>query len=106
MKKIITILAIVAMSGQSYACGNWALEGSQITGSKYSSGLINLCYYQDLEGSGQTLKMRLPVTKNCPVILDPCPEGGSRTEVTVNQKSGSDNKFDKLMEEYLQMKNK
>lgn len=90
MKKIIIILAIVALSAPVHACGKWVLEGSQITGSKYSSGLVNLCYYQDLEGSGQVLKMRLPASRNCPIILDPCPEGGSRTEVTVNQQQTND----------------
>jgi hypothetical protein len=114
MTKLIQRLIIIALAifvilfvylNLAEACGKWVLEDSQITGHGYKSGLINLCYYQDLEGSGQTLKMRLPVSKSCPIILDPCPEGGSDTTVTINQKSDSNNKFDKLMEEYLQLKN-
>ncbi len=86
---IICLLLLIYLS-VTEACDRWVLEGSMNnTGSKYSSGVFNLCYYQDLNGSGQTLKMRLPTHKECPTILDPCPEGGSDTTVTVNQDSGS-----------------
>lgn len=103
---IIIALAILAILFVHFslaeACGNWALEGSQITGSKYGSGQINLCHYQDLNGSGQVMKMRLPTYKECPFILNPCPPAGSNTEIIVNQRS---EKFEKLMDEYLQLKN-
>ena len=89
MKKlIIIILAIVALSTPSYACGKWALSGSRITGSQYGGGVVNRCYYQDLTGSGETMSVEMPMGYRCNVLLDPCPEGGesgSNTQVIITQ---------------------
>ena len=105
MKKLFIIILAIAITGSpSYACGKWVLEHSDIVGGR-SGKIVNYCYYQDLSGSGQTMSVQLPTYKECPIILDPCPEGGSKTEITVNQKSDSENKFDKLFQEYLQLKN-
>lgn len=86
------------------ACGKWVLEYSDQAGGR-SGKMANHCHYQSLDGSGQTLSVQMPIYTDCPVRLDPCPEGGSDTTVIVNQKPSSDNKFDNLMKEYLQLKN-
>ena len=82
MKKIIIILAIIALSTPGYACGDWVLEHSNIAGGR-SGKAVNYCYYQALDGSGKTLSVQLPTHKNCPIILDPCPEEGSKTEIVI-----------------------
>ena len=107
-KSLIIALAILILLFVYFdlaeACGKWVLEYSDQAGGR-SGKMANHCHYQDLTGSGQTLSVQMPIYKACPVILDPCPEGGSGTTVIINQKSDPNNKFDKLMEEYLQLKN-
>jgi len=85
MKKLAIILAIIFVASPGYACGKWVLSGSKITGSRHGGRVINRCYYQDLEGSGEALSVEVPQHSECLIILDPCPEGGSGTEIIVNQ---------------------
>jgi monoamine oxidase len=93
MIKLIQRLIIIALAifvimfvylNLAEACGKWVLEYSDRVGGR-SGKMVNYCYYQDLSGSGQTMSVQMPMYRECPVILDPCPEGGSGTEIIVNQ---------------------
>lgn len=97
MLKLIQRLLIIALAifivmfvyiSMAEACGKWVLEYSDQVGGR-SGKMVNYCYYQDLSGSGHGISVQMPLYKECPVILDPCPEGGSDTTVTVNQDTGS-----------------
>jgi len=84
MKKLAIILAIIFVASPVYPCGKWVLSGSKITGSRHGGRVINRCYYQTLEGSGETLSVEMPMSALCHVILDPCPEGGTGTEIFID----------------------
>ena len=85
MKKLAIVLALVFAASPGYTCGKWVLSGSKITGSRHGGRVINRCYYQDLSGSEETLSVEVLRQSECHIILDPCPEGGSGTEIIVNQ---------------------
>ena len=84
MKKLAIVLALVFAASPGYTCGKWVLSGSKITGSRHGGKVINRCYYQDLSGSEETLSVEVPLQSECHIILDPCPEGGSGTEIFID----------------------